>query len=106
MKTAVVGAALAVWVAACLPALPYADCGEATAGECRLVVEMALTLLPSEPDRLLVGGTGPVFVVIGCYPEGAVPVDAIIGADSSVEARLRDSGPNLAHLCLANAPPP
>ena len=89
-----------------MPALPYADCGKATADECRLVVEAALTLYMTQPDRLIVGGTGPWFVVIGCSPDGAAAVDARIGRDSAVEAALRESGPNMAHLCVPGAPPP
>jgi len=107
MRTEISRSALmAIALAGCTPTLPFADCGDATADDCALVVNAALGVLANQPDRLIVAGSGPNFVVIACSPDGAAPVDVLIDEDSAVDAVVRERGPNLVHLCAPGASPP
>ena len=97
---------IAIALAGCMPTLPYADCGNATPEECGFVVNTALDLIEHQPDRLIVEGDGPWYVVIACYPDGIAVVDTHIDEDSAVDATIRDGGPDISHLCRAGVPPP
>ena len=96
---------LAISLAGCLPASPAIDCFDVRSADCELAADAALPRFSQPPDRLVVAGTRPAFVVVGCSTEDAVVaiVDILVAQDGSTDARVRGH-PNLSHLC-DNDPP-
>jgi hypothetical protein len=106
MRATVARAVLvAIALAGCTPAIPYADCGDAPAEECGLVVNTALDLIEDQLEHLVVLGARPWFVVVACLPVGTTVIDAHIDEDSAVDATVREHSPDISHVCLAGVPP-
>ena len=105
MRTTVARAVLiAISLAGCLPASPAVECFDVKSPECELAADAALPQLLQAPDRLVVAGTRPAFVVVGCYTEGVAVVDVLIAEDGKIDARVRRQGPDMSHFC-DNDPP-
>ena len=96
---------IAACMAGCNTLPPPVACGELTLAECEAVLEAALPLLSPPPDRLLVAGSAPAFVVLGCYAGNATVVDVLVGDDTDIDARLREHGPNISHQCIPDDSP-
>lgn len=99
--TAARAALLAISLAGCLPASPAIECFDVRSAECELAVDAALPRFSQPPSRLVVAGTRPAFMVVGCSTEDAVVavVDVVIAENGGTDARVRGHGPNLSHLC-------
>ena len=96
---------VAVFAAGCSTLPPSVDCTDVPLTECEAAVKAALPLLSASPDRLVVAGSAPAFVVVVCDDASAVVVDVLDTKDSDIDARLREHGPNISHLCTPNPMP-
>jgi hypothetical protein len=90
---------IAACMAGCSTLPPPVDCGDLTVAECESALKAALPLLSPPPDNLVVAGSARAFVVLGCYAGNAAVVDVLIGNDTDIDARVREHGPNISHLC-------
>jgi hypothetical protein len=98
-------ALLATSLAGCLSASPAIECFEVTSAECEVAADAALPHFTELPARLVVAGTRPAFVVVGCTENAVVAiVDVLVAHDDDIDARVRGHSPNLSHLC-DNDPP-
>ena len=90
---------IGIGLAGCLRASPAIECFDVRSADCELAANAALPQLPEPPDRLVVTGMGTAFVVVGCYTEGVAVVDVRVAENGGTDARVREHGPDMRHLC-------
>jgi hypothetical protein len=98
-------ALIVAFAAGCSTPPPPVGCTNVPLAECEAAVKAVLPLLSPSPDRIVVGGSAPGFVVVGCSGRNARVADVLITDDADIDAGMREHGPDISHLCSPNVSP-